>query len=59
MKNFENAEMKVVINENGEGTVKVKAFNDVYRFTLTDGKLQANSSLALSKAVKARKTFGF
>ena len=60
MKIFENEQMQVTIKENGEGTVKVKAFGDVYSFTiLTNGSIKAGSSLALSKATKARKIFGF
>lgn len=60
MRVFENEQMKVTINESGEGKLQVKAFGDVYGFTiLEDGTLKAGSSIALSKAMKAKRTFGF
>ena len=60
MKTFENEQLKVTINDNGEGKVEVKAFGDVYGFTiLPDGTLKAGSSIALSRAMKAKRIFGF
>lgn len=60
MQQFENQQMKVTINENGEGKLEVKAFGDVYGFTVLDnGSIKAGSSIALSKAMKAKRIFGF
>lgn len=60
MQKFENEQFKVTINEKGEGKVEVKAFGDVYGFTiLPDGHLKAGSSIGLNRAMKARKVFGF
>lgn len=60
MKVFENEQLKVTLSDNGEGRVEVKAFGDVYGFSiLPDGHVKAYSSLALSKATKAKRIFGF
>lgn len=55
---FENNDYVVEVI-GGKVLITKKAFDDRYVCRIEDGKLRANSSLALAQGMKVRKIFGF
>lgn len=60
MRTFENKNFKVVVNDNNKVRIENKNFDDVYYARINEnGKLVAQTSLALKYAMNARAEFGF